>query len=154
MLLGYLRDSMPRFDPTFNPGGGTLTDDELLRWDPLQSPTAVRGDLRRLDLTGRMTRPVIVMHGTADAIVSPGESTGYLALVERRVGRRAAADVLAVYFIPRMGHGGPEFDALIGAQLDALEAWIDYRLSNGRRGRPPPASIGGYPRESRVRAGR
>lgn len=145
-LLGYLRDSMPRFDPSFNPDGGALTDDELPLWVPTKSPGAAQRELRRLDLTGRLTRPLIMMHGTADAIVSPGESTGYMALVQRRMGSRAAADVLAVYFIPGMGHGGPEFDALIGAQLDALEAWIEHRQSRGARGAPAPATIGGFPR--------
>lgn len=36
--MGFdLRDSMPRFDETFNPGGGPLTDDELKLWDPSKS---------------------------------------------------------------------------------------------------------------------
>jgi hypothetical protein len=67
--------------------------------------------------------------------------------VRRRVGRRAADRVLATYFIPGMGHGGPPFDVLIGAQLDALEAWIDFRESRGRRGALPPAALGGFRRE-------
>jgi hypothetical protein len=49
--------------------------------------------------------------------------------------------------IPGMGHGGPEFDRLIGAQLDALESWIEFRASRGRRGAPPPALLGGVRRE-------
>ena len=138
---------MPRFDPTFNPDGGVVTDDELARWDPGQSPPAVVRELRALDLTGALTRPLIVMHGTADVIVSPGEAAGYAALVRRRVGRREAERVLATYFIPGMGHGGPEFDRLIGAQLDALELWIDFRESRGRRGAPAPALLGGVRRE-------
>ena len=144
--VGYLRDSMPRFDPTFNPNGGALTDEELRLWDPTRSPKAVQKELRRLDLTGNLKRPVIVMHGTADAIVSPGESDGYRALVERRLGKPNADRVLAVYFIPGMGHGGPEYSNLIGAQLDALEQWIDYRESRGKRGTPAPERLGGYPR--------
>ena len=145
-LVAYLRDSMPRFDPVFNPGGGALTDDELRLWNPELSSKAVRTELRRLDLTGRLERPVIVMHGTADVIVSPGESKGYLAMVERRLGQKNAANVLAVYFIPGMGHGGPEYDGLLGTQLDALERWIDYRQSRGKQGAPAPDSLGGYPR--------
>lgn len=145
-LLAYLRDSMPRFDPFFNPDGGPLTDDELKQWDPSKSPATAQADLRALDLSGRLTQPLIVMHGTADAIVSPGETAGYQALVERRLGRARAPRVLAVYYIPGMGHGGKEFDDLIGAQLDALEAWIDYRHSRGTRGAPAPASIGRYAR--------
>ena len=144
-LLGYLHDSMPRFDPTFNPGGGALTDDELKLWDPARSPKAVQNELRRLDLTGNLKRPIIMMHGTADAIVSPGESEGYRTLVERRLGKANAGKLLAVYYIPGMGHGGPEFNNLIGAQLDALEQWIDYRESNGQRGAAAPAMLGNYP---------
>lgn len=144
-LMGYLRDSMPRFDPTFNPGGGPLTDDELKLWDPMHSPKAVRNELRRLDLKGNLKRPIIMMHGTADPIVSPGESEGYRTLVERRLGKANAQKVLAVYYIPDMGHGGPEFNNLIGAQLDALEQWIDYRESNGKRGAAAPAMLGSYP---------
>ncbi len=146
-LLGYLRDSLPRFDETFNPRGAPLTDDDIKQWDPSKSPAYIQRDLRRLDLSGDLSRPIIIMHGTADPIVSPGEAEGYKNLVERRLGRQGAHDVLAVYYIPGMGHGGTEFDALVGAQIDALEAWIDYRQSNGSRGAPAPDFIGRYRRE-------
>jgi pimeloyl-ACP methyl ester carboxylesterase len=146
-LLGYLRDSMPRFDETFHPHAGSLTDDDLKLWDPAKSPKHVQQELRKLDLSGGLKRPVIIMHGTADAIVSPGEAEGYAALVERRLGQNNARNVLAVYYIPGMGHGGAEYEKLIGAQIDALEQWIDYRKSGGRKGALPPESLGGYPRE-------
>jgi len=145
-LVSYLRDSMPRLDHSFNPNGGTLTDEELRLWEPERSPMAVKKELRRLDLSGNLKRPVIVMHGTADAVVSPGESKGYRAMVERRVGKAGAEEVLAVYYIPGMGHGGAEYNDLIGSQLDALERWIDYRQSRGTRGANAPPSIGGYAR--------
>lgn len=145
-LLGYLHDSMPRFDATFHPGGGPLTDDQLKLWDPMRSPKPVQAELRKLDLTGNLKRPVIIMHGAADPIVSPGEAEGYRALVAKRLGAKKAADVLAVYYIPGMGHGGAEYDKLIADQIDALERWIDYRESRGTKGAPAAASIGGYPR--------
>lgn len=145
--LGYLHDSMPRFDETFNPGGGLLTDNELKLWDPSKSPKYVQNELRKLDLSGDLKRPVIIMHGKADPIVSPGEAEGYLTLVERRLGRERARNVLAVYYIPGMGHGGTEYNNLIGQQIDALEQWIDYRESGGKKGAPAPESLGGYPRE-------
>lgn len=129
-----------------------MTDDELPLWDPAKSPPAVLRDLRRLDLTGRLTLPLIVVHGAADPIVSPGESAGYHALVVKRLGRKRADQVLAVYYIPGMAHTGPEFDAALGAQLDTLEAWIDYRTSAGQRG-AQPGSIGGIQRETPPRRG-
>jgi pimeloyl-ACP methyl ester carboxylesterase len=146
-LVGYLRDSMTRLDPTFNPNGGALTDNELGLWDPSKSPNWVKRELRKLDLTGQLERPVIIMHGTFDTTVSPGETAGYKRLVERALGRNGAEQVLAVYYIPGMGHGGTQFNDLAGAQIDALEAWIDYHQSNGRSGAPAPAMLGIYPRE-------
>jgi len=144
-LLGYLRDSMPRFDASFNPNGGALTDEELKLWDPSKSPPQIQKELHKLDLSGNLKRPILIMHGTADPIVSPGEAEGYAALVERRLGRKKAREVLAIYYIPGMGHGGAEYDNLIGAQIDALENWIDYQKSGGKKGALAPASLGGYP---------
>lgn len=146
-LVGYLRDSMPRFDPTFNPNGGALTDDELPFWDTDESPRWVQRELRRLDLTGQLQRPVLIMHGSADPIVSPGETAGYKRMVEKAIGRRNADKYLAVYYIPGMGHGGTEFNNLVGAQIDALEAWIDWLQSRGARGALPPDRLGAYPRD-------
>jgi hypothetical protein len=145
-LLGYLHDSMPRFDASFRPGGGPPTDDQLKLWNPAQSPKYIRQELAKLDLTGDLRRPIIAMHGAADPIISPGEELGYQKLVEARLGRKGADQVLAVYFIPGMGHGGDAYNDLIGAQIDALERWIDYRESGGQRGAPAPASLGGHPR--------
>ena len=109
----------------------------------------MKQELRKLDVSGNLQRPLIIMHGTADPIVSPGESVGYQALVERVLGNEAALSVLAVYYIPGMGHGGDQYDQVIEAQIDALETWIDYRQSKGRSGAPAPAMIGAYPRESK-----
>ena len=100
---------MPRFDPTFNPEGGAVTDDELRRWDPDESPPAVVRELRKLDLTGNLTRPLIVMHGTADPIVSPGETAGYASLVSRRVGRRDAEEAIVGIRVI-LGGDGPDAD--------------------------------------------
>ena len=97
-LLGYLRDSMSRFDQ-FNPNGGALTDDELGLWDPFESPKYVQRD-SKLDLAGDLHRPVIIMHGTFDSTVSPRETAGYKRLVEKKLGREGAERFLAVYYIP------------------------------------------------------
>ncbi len=137
---------MPRFDESYHPHAGALTDDDLKLWDPEKGTEPVRRELRKLDLSGDLKRPIIIMHGAADPIVSPGESEGYAELVERRLGKAKAEKLLAVYYIPGMGHGGKQYDDLVGAQFDALEQWIDYRKSGGKKGALPPDKIGGYPR--------
>ena len=48
---------------------------------------------------------------------------------------------LAVYYIPWMGHGGAEYNAILGPSLDALEAWVG-RLSQQRRVYPLAATCG------------
>ena len=70
----------------------------------------------------------------------------------RRIGEENARNVLAIYYIPRMGHGGNEYDAVLSAQIDTLERWIDYRTSGGKKGSPPPKSIGPYLRDTESRA--
>lgn len=153
-LLGYLRDSIPRWDESYHPQGHEqLTDEDLKRWDPRRSPEYIQVDLRREDCYGHLARPLIMMHGAADPIVSPGESEAYKNLVARKIGRREAQKLLGVYYIPGMGHGGTQFDELIPDQIEALEAMIDYQQSHGQSGSPPPASIGAYPREPVVGPG-
>jgi Tannase and feruloyl esterase len=150
-LLGYVTTSVAKFDRFYDPDGdGVLTVDEMKAWDPNLSPNPVQNDLRRFDNTGDLKRPIIIGHGSHDPIVSPGETRVYERLVEANLGSQAR-DFLAVYFIPGMGHGGAEYDASLSAQLDALEAWVDWHQSGGSAGSPPPAvlvgGLGSYPRE-------
>jgi len=147
-ILGYAETSVEKFDRFYDPDGdGVLSLEEIKAWDPNLSPPPVANDLRRFDNTGNLQRPVIIGHGSHDPIVSPGETAVYKRLVEARFGVAGARDLLAVYYIPGMGHGGAEYDALIGPSLDALEAWVDYHQSNGAAGAPPPDVLGGYPRD-------
>jgi len=151
-IFGYVQTSLAKFDRFYDPDGdGVLSLEEMKAWDPNLSPPPVANDLRRFDNTGGLQRPVIIGHGSHDPIVSPGETAVYKRLVEARFGVAGARDVLAVYYIPGMGHGGAEYDAAIGPMLDALEAWVDYRQSGGRSGSPPPnvllGGLGSYPRD-------
>jgi pimeloyl-ACP methyl ester carboxylesterase len=153
-LLGYLYDSVPRWDETYHPSGGRPTQEEVKHWNPLNSPAYVQIDLRREDCYGNLARPLIIMHGMADPIVGPGEAEAYKNLVAKTIGKREAAKLLGVYFIPGMGHGGTQYNQLIPDQFDALEAMIDYQQSNGTLGAPPPDYIGIYPREPVTGPGR
>jgi hypothetical protein len=150
-ILGYATTSVAKFDRFYDPNGdGVLSVDEIKAWDPNYSPPPVANDLRRFDNTGNLQRPIIIGHGSHDPIVSPGETVAYKLLVEDRFGVAGARDLLAVYFIPGMGHGGAEYDASLSAQLDALEAWVTYRETGGAHGSPPPdvlvGGMGSYPR--------
>jgi hypothetical protein len=151
-ILGYAETSVAEMDRFYDPDGdGVLSTAEVKAWDPNESPVQVHNDLRRFDNHGYLRRPVIVAHGTHDPIVSAGESEVYQRLVEERLGAARARDFLAVYYIPRMGHGGAEFDAMIAPALDALDAWVDWHRSGGTAGSPPPnvmvGGLGSYPRE-------
>ena len=151
-ILGYAVNSVAKFDRFYDPNGdGVLSLAEIKAWDPNLSPPPVANDLRRFDNTGNLQRPVIIAHGSHDPIVSAGETEVYKRLVEGRFGVAGARDLLAVYYIPGMGHGGAPFDALIGPALDALEAWVKYRESGGTSGSQPPNPIvgarGSYPRD-------
>ena len=150
-ILGYATTSVAKFDRFYDPNGdGVLSLDEIKAWDPNLSPPPVANDLRRFDNTGDLQHPIIIGHGSHDPIVSPGETLVYKRLVEARFGVAGARKLLAVYFIPGMGHGGAEYDAVLPAMFNALEAWVDYRESGGRTGSPPPnvlvGGLGSYPR--------
>ena len=153
-LVGYAQDSVEKFDRFYDPNDDdTLSLEEIKAWDPNLSPPPVANDLRRLDNTGKLQRVSVSSTGrqSNDPIVSPGETAAYKRLVEERFGMTGARDRLAVYYIPGMGHGGAQFDAMIGPALDALEAWVDYRQSAATAGAPPPdpivTAIGSYPRD-------
>lgn len=151
-ILGYATTSVAKFDRFYDPdGNGTLSEAEIKAWDPNFSPPPVANDLRRFDNTGNLKRPVLIAHGAHDPIVSPGETAAYKRLVEARFGVAGARDLLAVYYIPGMGHGGAPYDASLAAQLDALEAWVTWRTSGGTAGSPPPdvlvGGLGSYPRD-------
>ena len=106
-----------------------------------------QNDLRKLDLHGNLRRPIIIAHGSFDVTVAPSESQGYMRLVESRLGPVGARDLLAVYYIPRMGHGGAPFNTCLNVAFAALDQWVDFRQSGGAAGSLPPVNLGGYPRE-------
>lgn len=147
-LIGYLTTSLAKFDRFYDPNGdGELSLDEIKAWDPdIHSPVQVFNDLHRVENSGDLERPILIMHGVDDPIVSVGETEAYQRLVESVLGEEAARELLAVYYIPGMGYGGAEYNAMIWAMLDTLDAWVDYLESGGAEGSLPPDMLGPYPR--------
>ena len=126
--LGALRDIIPDVDREYDPDGdGVLTDDELIAWDPTLRPRKVEVRARKLDLTGKIRRPVLVVHGTADAFVGPKESLAYKDLVNFVTGQ--AEEFVRVYLVPGLGHGTSV--AFLGPGMDALEQWVETAVPPG-----------------------
>jgi len=123
-------------DPTFNPNGGPLTDSELGLWDPAKSPNWVKRELRKLDLTGQLERPVIIMHGTFDTTVSTVRR-GLQEAGREGLGRRGAEKVLAVYYIPGMGHGGTQYNDLVASRSTRWKRGSTITRATGAAARPP-----------------
>ncbi|SNS94718.1 Tannase and feruloyl esterase [Geodermatophilus pulveris] len=137
--VGYLGDSIGEWDPTYDPDGdGTVSLDELKAWDAHAAPAAAQAEMRLLDLTGDLRRPVVVGHGTADTIVTPKEAGAY----EELVARSGDDALLRTYLIPEMGHGGAAVHPFVEQALAAVEDWITHRATDGAEGSEPDRIIG------------
>ena len=138
--VGYLADSIGEWDPTYDPNrDGQVSVDELKAWDPYHAPAEAQAEMRLLDLTGDLTRPIIVGHGSADTIVSPKEAVAYQQLVARTIG---ADGPLRAYIIPLLGHGGAAAPPFVEQAIAQLEDWITYRQTGGATGSLPGRIIG------------
>ncbi|WNV77003.1 alpha/beta hydrolase domain-containing protein [Geodermatophilus sp. DSM 44513] len=133
--VGYLSDSIGEWDPTYDPDGdGTVSLDELEAWEPYEAPAEAQAEMRLLDLTGDLDRPVVVGHGTADTIVTPREADAYEQLVASVAGDDAP---LRTYLFPEMGHGGAAVHPFVEQALAAVEDWITHRATDGAQGSEP-----------------
>jgi len=136
----------PEYVGTPNPESG---------WDPdIHMPRNRVIDVRKMDETGILktgtkARPLILIHGGSDAIVSPGCSIAYQNLVRQKIGIKAASEVLKVFIIPNVTHfhffeGASDFlsptqiaegMALMDEGLTKLDEWTRLGV--------PPSTIGG-----------
>ena len=133
--IGYLQDSIGEWDPTYDPNrDGQVSLDELKAWNPYRAPAKAQAEMRLLDLTGDLRRPIIVGQGTADPIVSAKEAPAYQQLVAHTV---RDDDPLRTYLIPQLGHGGAAAPPFVEQAFNALEHWITYRQSGGTAGSLP-----------------
>lgn len=133
--VGYLQDSIREWDPTYDPNrDGAVSLEELKAWDPYRAPAKAQAEMRLLDLTGDLRRPIIVGQGTADPIVSAKEAHAYQALVARSTGHD---DPLRTYLIPQLGHGGAAAPPFVEQAIIQLEDWITHRQTGGTAGALP-----------------
>jgi len=84
-------------------------------------------------------------------VVVHADGAAYKRLVEQRYGVAGARNWLAIYDIPRMAHGGTEYDRSLSAQPDILDAWVTWHQTGGKSGSLPPntlvGELGSYPRD-------
>ena len=134
-MSGISNDSIGEWDPTYDPNrDGQVSLEELKAWNPYRAPAKAQAEMRLLDLTGDLRRPIIVGQGTADPIVSAKEAPAYEQLVAQSGGED---DPLRTYLIPQMGHGGAAAPAFVEQAIAALEDWITYRQTAGAAGSLP-----------------
>jgi len=107
--------------------------DEIKAWDPNLSPhrsrTTFAGSTTPATCSVRSSLRTARM--TPSSLRARRQRTSSSS---RCASESPCRDLLAVYYIPGMGHGGAPYDASLGAQLDALEAWVTYA-----RAAAPPA---------------
>jgi len=148
-LVGYLRDSVPRWDETYRPSGVRRPTRRSKLWNPLNSRRTSRSTCDER-IASVMARPLIIMHGAPDSS-SARAKRGIQDLVAKTIGRREAGESAGRVLHPRHGARRKQFDSLIPEQIDALEAMSTISRAMGAvSARSPPSSD--LPREpSRVR---
>jgi pimeloyl-ACP methyl ester carboxylesterase len=81
---------------------------------------------RRQDLLGGVGSPLIIVHGSNDAVVSPNESFGYKLVVEKVLEPALAAQSLRFYTIVGVGHNPiVQQSAFLNAAIDALDVGVE-----------------------------
>ena len=102
LLTNIARQKLnPEYVGTPNPETG---------WNPdIHMPHNRVLDVRKMDetgilKTGTQARPMILIHGGSDAIVSPGCSIAYQNLARQQIGTAAASEVLKIFIIPNVTH--------------------------------------------------
>ena len=126
-LFRNLQRGLSRVDPLYDPNeDGVLTDPEILAWKSEERPRRAQMRVgRRQDLSGDLGKPLIIVHGSIDPVVSLGETLGYKELVEKVLGPELAAQLLRVYVINGVGHNPIVLqEAFNNAAIDALDAWV------------------------------
>lgn len=86
-----------------------------------------RLDLPERDLSGFAARggKLLVMHGTADMIVSPRNSEALYATLQQTMGKEKVAGFMRYYEVPGFGHAVSSDFAAGWDYLAALENWVE-----------------------------
>ena len=122
-------------------GDGVISLEEIKNWDPQESPIHIQNQLRKLDLSGNLNRPVIIGQGKVDVLVAPKDEIAYKQLVEETIGINKAESLLRLYVIPNFRHTlSGVFNPFVDEALDALDQWVDFIESGDSKAKCPEIS--------------
>ncbi len=118
-------------------------------YDYRRRPAAVRKAVRRVELTGRIRRPMLTVHGTLDTLLpSRTDSDVY----ERLVDRAGSGRLHRYYSVEDGTHTDGLYDTYpdrlrpllpcARSAFDALTAWVEGARTAAGRPRVPPAGKG------------
>ena len=68
---------------------------------------------------------LLLIHGTADAIIPTGSSVMFYERVRKNMGEQSADKFMRLYLIPGFGHGTGRFHAGVDA-LEILDDWLEH----------------------------
>ncbi|AVC47354.1 tannase and feruloyl esterase family protein (plasmid) [Rhizobium leguminosarum bv. viciae] len=127
-LLYSAGDQTVKFIVTRNPQFDAMTFDPQ-EWKDRLSVLGSIMDVTDVSLDGFLSKggKIILIHGTADDLITPHNSIAYYQRQLSRYGQDRLDSFLRFYMIPGYGHGFGKFNAKY-ASLDALENWVE----NGR----------------------
>ncbi|MER6347050.1 tannase/feruloyl esterase family alpha/beta hydrolase [Streptomyces sp. NPDC001595] len=121
-------DQWVKYFVTRDPARGALTVDPLApgRWQRRISELSALQDVNDPDLSrfARAGGKLLVLHGTADELVSHRSTVEYFRRVQRVMGKRATQEFARLYLVPGANHAniGTPFAASWDS-LTALEDW-------------------------------
>ena len=126
-------DQWLRFAITRDPNFDSLTFDPLKpgKWQTRLDEISVLMDKNKTDLSALAAKggKILLLHGTADALITTRGSAYYYQRVQSTMGVSATRDFIRYYEIPGYNHGisavfFPEWDS-----LTALENWVQAGIA-------------------------
>ncbi|WP_199782885.1 tannase/feruloyl esterase family alpha/beta hydrolase [Streptomyces alboniger] len=132
-------DQWVRYLVTRDPGHDSLTVDPRRPgpWRQRISTLSALQDAGNPDLSrfAEAGGKLLLLHGTADELVSHRSTVAYFQRVQKRMGKRATSDFARLYLVPGANH--VNIDAAFAASWDSLSALENW----AERGTPPSRPV-------------
>ncbi len=124
VIMGVFADENIRYMVTRNPHFNSLT------FNPDEWKNRLQEVSQMIDATNpnissfiKKGGKIILVHGTADELVTPYETINYYNKLEEKFGRNTLDTFMKFYIVPGYGHGRGAF-TMSANLLDALDHWV------------------------------